>query len=693
MIVIQIVDRWCLADVDGASGHVDRQYRREYLSSRRLCLLQQDLLFQKMAELVSMALEQLSGAQICTRCVFNIQEVATKRIERTDGSGYTAMALMAGDFGDRGIRLGKPTYHRRTDVLQPLVILNAPPIHFDMFDGTSYDVAGCYEANGCDFSVFYQEFEERFAEVTSEVSGDWSLGAGLEGGLNEVLNEIPVAGELVVDLLDALGLGIDFSFEASYGEGFSDLVGSSRRLSITSRVETFQEDAIFANVIDYNIWEYPLYVRGSFVGYLSIVLPGEQEDRWFTESAPEATFYRPNHEPGNILSYPSSFDPTRLTREVFRGSQYTLGTQVSSWDITREQTSFSESTESTSLQLGGDLDISLPIPTLELNLNGDYSESTLNTHSTSVTNLQGVEVNFGAINTVLEGKRSNYTVTPFIYWDRSGALVVDYAVEPSIANVGEVNTWWQDRYGQLPDLALTLPDRYTDIKNGITVDEGIKTRSKSMVVFPNQVIPGEEVTVRAEIHNYSLLPMPSDVPVRFYLGDPNAGGTALTGGSIADPRIPSLAPRSSAEVSLTFAIPSGLTANSARIYAQVDPNNTVEEIHENNNLGWVPVILGLGTDVESSENPEIATESVLHQSYPNPFSSMTTLSFDLAAPGEARLAVFDVLGREVQVLLDGVYAAGRHQAFFDGAGLGAGMYFYRLETEAGVQTRSMVLAR
>ena len=84
------------------------------------------------------------------------------------------------------------------------------------------------------------------------------------------------------------------------------------------------------------------------------------------------------------------------------------------WDITQEQTSFSESSQSTNLNLGGAVDISLPIPTLSVNLNGDYSTRTMNTHATQVSNLQGVTIEFDQIETNIEGKQANYSVTPFV---------------------------------------------------------------------------------------------------------------------------------------------------------------------------------------------------------------------------------------------------------------------------------------
>ncbi len=84
--------------------------------------------------------------------------------------------------------------------------------------------------------------------------------------------------------------------------------------------------------------------------------------------------------------------------------------------------------------------------------------------------------------------------------------------------------------------------------------------------------------------------------------------------------------------------------------------------------------------------------------WPNPFNPRVTLSYAMAADGAARLAVFDLRGREVAVLQDGALAAGAHTAAWDGRDDGgravpAGVYMAVLRTEQGVTTRKLVLAK
>lgn len=57
------------------------------------------------------------------------------------------------------------------------------------------------------------------------------------------------------------------------------------------------------------------------------------------------------------------------------------------------------------------------------------------------------------------------------------------------------------------------------------------------------------------------------------------------------------------------------------------------------------------------------------------------------------LKVYDVLGREVTVLVDGLVPAGTHRARFDGGALAPGLYFYQIRTGAFIETREMMVVR
>jgi hypothetical protein len=83
----------------------------------------------------------------------------------------------------------------------------------------------------------------------------------------------------------------------------------------------------------------------------------------------------------------------------------------------------------------------------------------------------------------------------------------------------------------------------------------------------------------------------------------------------------------------------------------------------------------------------------LAQNYPNPFNPTTKIAYMLKNSGKVHLAVYDLLGREVAVLVNSIQTAGSHQSTFSGSGLSSGIYFYTLQTSGGSLTQKMVLMK
>ncbi len=83
----------------------------------------------------------------------------------------------------------------------------------------------------------------------------------------------------------------------------------------------------------------------------------------------------------------------------------------------------------------------------------------------------------------------------------------------------------------------------------------------------------------------------------------------------------------------------------------------------------------------------------LHGNYPNPFNPETTIRYELPGAEQVNLRIFDALGREVALLVDGVQNAGRHEVRFEAHNLPSGIYFYRMEAGAKVEIRRMLLVK
>lgn len=83
----------------------------------------------------------------------------------------------------------------------------------------------------------------------------------------------------------------------------------------------------------------------------------------------------------------------------------------------------------------------------------------------------------------------------------------------------------------------------------------------------------------------------------------------------------------------------------------------------------------------------------LFQNYPNPFNPKTTIKLELPEQQKIRLAVYDILGREVKVLFDGTALPGIMAIDFDGTELASGIYIYQLKTDGFIISKKMMLLK
>ena len=89
----------------------------------------------------------------------------------------------------------------------------------------------------------------------------------------------------------------------------------------------------------------------------------------------------------------------------------------------------------------------------------------------------------------------------------------------------------------------------------------------------------------------------------------------------------------------------------------------------------------------------VPTEFALGSNYPNPFNPETVIPYAVAESGPVRIAVYDVLGREVAVLVAGTMSPGRYEAVWWASDAPSGVYVVRLEAGSVVKTRRVVLMK
>ena len=79
------------------------------------------------------------------------------------------------------------------------------------------------------------------------------------------------------------------------------------------------------------------------------------------------------------------------------------------------------------------------------------------------------------------------------------------------------------------------------------------------------------------------------------------------------------------------------------------------------------------------------------QNYPNPFNPITNVKFSIVNSGDVKLVVYDVMGREVQTLVNESLQPGTYETSFDGSALNSGVYFYKLITDGFTRDKKNVV--
>jgi hypothetical protein len=89
----------------------------------------------------------------------------------------------------------------------------------------------------------------------------------------------------------------------------------------------------------------------------------------------------------------------------------------------------------------------------------------------------------------------------------------------------------------------------------------------------------------------------------------------------------------------------------------------------------------------------LPTHVTLLQNFPNPFNATTIIKFEISENTHVELAIFDISGRKIQVLINQEVNAGPHQVSWDGTNFASGIYFYRLIAADYTETKKMVLTK
>ena len=113
------------------------------------------------------------------------------------------------------------------------------------------------------------------------------------------------------------------------------------------------------------------------------------------------------------------------------------------------------------------------------------------------------------------------------------------------------------------------------------------------------------------------------------------------------------------------------------------------ELFAQNLIEW----LSIPVSVEEEESEMMPASFELYQNYPNPFNPSTVIKFQVPNSSHVSIKVYDLIGREVAVLVDDIKEQGVYEINFDSKNLASGIYFYKMIAGDYTSVRKMNLLR
>ena len=105
------------------------------------------------------------------------------------------------------------------------------------------------------------------------------------------------------------------------------------------------------------------------------------------------------------------------------------------------------------------------------------------------------------------------------------------------------------------------------------------------------------------------------------------------------------------------------------------------------------VFASAGVEGISSSSASAPGEYILYDNFPNPFNPSTTIRFSIPTADDVSVKVFDMLGQEIESLADGHFTPGIYSVRWNTQGLSSGVYFCRLRSSRGTESRKMLLTK
>lgn len=405
---------------------------------------------------------------------------------------YLNAPIVAGDVQGRSFILGDPSKVVLEDTDQPSVITAMPPMHVDFISpvGGGDTVVLNLSAIPDGFRTLYETTSSEEKESTTTNTTSWSFGA-----------QQKVSAELEIGDVEG-GFGAKASTAVRAAQDLKGIAekehGSYEANKFSVHLKTGFSDHVWFTSTRFNLYVYPVIGRKVCPSDKPNCMEIEKVPLTIQYSAPDFTsyehvdgkllpWYQPVWEPGNILSYPTSY--TQLQQAIPTvdklSADHTWSTDGST--LTEETSWTKETTDGSSASLDQNYSFEHDVSVVgaccgrlvsgtvsaELNLSGSFGFTNLNKSVATVGKSTGIGVEKPG--TFLTPENYNYAVTPFIFGQPKPANLVDKVpLDGDIDTAGILRTafvadvarnhggsWWKRVYSNAPDVALNHPSRWS----------------------------------------------------------------------------------------------------------------------------------------------------------------------------------------------------------------------------------------
>lgn len=483
---------------------------------------------------------------------------------RSGNLNYLRLPAVAADLNGNSLKLGAPLHMELTNPGKADFILEQPPQHAAWLDtgsgsGPSVVTVSRYPtfntsmatSNTVTYASKTQNHTDWTAGVSEKLTAQASWGFGADAG--------PLA-----DWSEQNTAKLSARVSYDYDHVHNDYTSGYDSYSTGSGATTGTDDSLIVEAQILDLWRYRIYGQGTATGdpnnpsaFYDIVIPGPSLVA--NPGGKDVEWYQPQHEIGNILSYPG---PSQVCSPPDIGAITIPNLSISNQVIPLincQQVSYNGNSRNLSLQLtnqtgsGGSTDYTNKVSTgldfqytyrvdFELFGNGGQFKATsdtdvhggqdwgqLNSSDSSATGATGI-----TLNSPQGDSEHAYPYYPIFYNTAAGGLKVAYGVG-DITSSTAAGEFWIDNYAQLPDPALNLPNRFNatyfnNQVNGWKPDTTIARKAmKGFVARKSTVDPitgnypllgsnaqdGDKVLLEARVYNYSISTTPATFTVQF----------------------------------------------------------------------------------------------------------------------------------------------------------------------------------